>query len=215
MFDATAQLRRIIRTEPVQPRGALRVSQLLDAAAAIIDESGIRSLTTTAVAVRAGASVGVLYRYFPNIHSLLLGLAGRNFERYVQRIAGEMPASAEQWRECATIALDGFVAMMREEPGFRALGIGHGLDAPAFDLEDTSQGMMAQVFAAMLKDRYGITAHPQLLFQLEVCVELSDGLVRRAFKNDPHGDERFLAVARSLVAEQMAAVSTEGVPARF
>ena len=71
----------VMRTEPVQQRSAERITLLLDAAATLIDDSGIDGVTTSAVAKRSSSSVGVVYRYFPNIQALLRSLAARNMER--------------------------------------------------------------------------------------------------------------------------------------
>ena len=52
----------VVRTEPVQERGAARVEALLDAAAAVVDEVGFDRLTTAMVAEHAGSSIGTVYR---------------------------------------------------------------------------------------------------------------------------------------------------------
>src|SRR5690606_28170896 len=86
-----------MRTTPVQQRGADRITQLLDAAAELIDDQGIDGLTTTAVAARSGSSVGVVYRYFPNIQALLRGLAARNHQEYGKRALEAVESAPENW----------------------------------------------------------------------------------------------------------------------
>ena len=76
--EAKSQTRRA----PVQERGRRRVQQLLDAAAEIVAESGVDNATTNAVAARAGTSVGVLYKFFPNKQAMVEALA----ERYARDI---------------------------------------------------------------------------------------------------------------------------------
>ncbi len=75
-----------LRNEPVQARSAARLTALLDATAAIIDEIGFERLTTAMVAERAGASIGTVYRYFPDRIAVLQALAARNLERVVARV---------------------------------------------------------------------------------------------------------------------------------
>jgi AcrR family transcriptional regulator len=65
-----------IRTAPIQQRSSERITLLLDTAASLIDENGIDKLTTSDVAARSRSSVGVVYRYFPNIQSLLRARRG-------------------------------------------------------------------------------------------------------------------------------------------
>ena len=62
IVDSGADARITLRNEPVQARSAARLSALLDAAAAIVDEIGYERLTTAMVAERAGASIGTVDR---------------------------------------------------------------------------------------------------------------------------------------------------------
>ena len=111
-----------VRNEPVQQRSVDRVTHLLDAAADLIDERGIDGLTTSDVATRSASSVGVVYRYFPNIQSLLRALAARNMEKFITRIFGAMTDSTDEWMVALDSAIDTYVDLCRNEPGFRALG---------------------------------------------------------------------------------------------
>lgn len=54
------------RRVPRQERGERTVAAVLDSAAAVIAEVGYEAATMTAVAERAGASIGAVYQYFPN-----------------------------------------------------------------------------------------------------------------------------------------------------
>ncbi len=71
------------RKTPVQRRSAATVAFVLDAAARILDEGGLASLNTNAVARRAGVSVGSLYQYFPNKESIVSALILAAHERIV------------------------------------------------------------------------------------------------------------------------------------
>ena len=79
-----------LRNEPVQARSAARLTALLDAAAATVDEIGFERLTTAMVAERAGASIGTVYRYFPDRIAVLQSLAARNLERVLDRVVAEV-----------------------------------------------------------------------------------------------------------------------------
>ncbi|MFP5450351.1 MAG: TetR/AcrR family transcriptional regulator, partial [Thermoleophilia bacterium] len=83
-----------IRNEPVQARSTARLAALLDSAAAVIDEIGYERLTTAMVADRAGASIGTVYRYFPDRIAVLQALAARNSERLLERLVGELASDA-------------------------------------------------------------------------------------------------------------------------
>jgi AcrR family transcriptional regulator len=65
------------RRRPRQSRGQKRVELLLDAAAAVIAESGLDAATAEAIALRARTAKGSLYQFFPNRDAVLAALALR------------------------------------------------------------------------------------------------------------------------------------------
>jgi AcrR family transcriptional regulator len=65
------------RRRPRQSRGQKRVELLLDAAAAVIAESGLEAATAEAIALRARTAKGSLYQFFPNRDAVLAALALR------------------------------------------------------------------------------------------------------------------------------------------
>src|SRR6188768_2997276 len=94
-----------LRNEPVQARSTARLAGLLDAAAAVIDELGYERLTTAMVAERAGASIGTVYRYFPDRIAVLQALAARNLERTLERTVVEInDPKNENWIDALSAA---------------------------------------------------------------------------------------------------------------
>ena len=64
------------RKRPVRANAKASVDRILDAAAALLDESGFEALTTIRIAERAQVNIASLYSYFPNKHAVLeTGLA--------------------------------------------------------------------------------------------------------------------------------------------
>ena len=188
----------LVRTEPVQQRSAQRIELLLDAAAEIIDANGIDSLTTSDVATRSGSSVGVVYRYFPNIQSLLRALAARNMQRYTDRVFGAIAAESSDWRTTFEPGLDVFVDMCRFVPGFRALRFGDIINNRFLDPSMSNNGVLARAFAGILEEKYNLDPTDDLVFEVEILVEILDALLKRAFLIDRDGDPRFIDKARIL-----------------
>jgi AcrR family transcriptional regulator len=62
------------RREPQQERAALRRAKLLEVAERLIGASGYEAVTMTAIAERAGASIGTLYDYFPDKTAIAVAL---------------------------------------------------------------------------------------------------------------------------------------------
>jgi AcrR family transcriptional regulator len=188
-----------VRTEPVQQRSTQRVTLLLDAAAALIDENGIDGLTTSDVASRSDSSVGVVYRYFPNIQSLLRALASRNLQQFTDRVFAALVGEVDDWRDSLDASMDAFIDMNRNTPGFRALRFGDVIDLRFLEPELSNNAVLARAFAGLLAEKYGFAPDEQLIFNFEVVIEISDALIKRAFLLDRNGDERFIATARDVV----------------
>jgi AcrR family transcriptional regulator len=188
----------MVRTEPVQQRSAQRVAHLLDTAAMLIDEQGIDALTTSDVAARSESSVGVVYRYFPNIQSLLRSLAARNLSRFTETIYDRLVADSVEWRQTVDIAIDAFIEYNRAEPGFRALRFGDIIDDRFLDPEISNNGVFARAIVGLLAEKYDFTPDDKLVFDIEVAIEVADGLMQRAFLLDKQGDQRFIDAARMI-----------------
>lgn len=77
MSSASAQHRPDLRKAPKQARSAETVRIIVEAAARILEQSGLGGFNTNAVADRAGVSIGSLYQYFPGKEALLGALIVR------------------------------------------------------------------------------------------------------------------------------------------
>jgi AcrR family transcriptional regulator len=201
MNDTPVFVPTTVRTEPIQQRSTERITSLLDAAADLIDQNGIDGLTTSDVATRSGSSVGVVYRYFPNIQSLLRALASRNMEKFTARVFVTPTERPEDWMAAINIAIDGYIELLRDEPGFRALGFGDVIDKRFVQPDVSNNSVLSQRFTELFTTTYGFAASPELSLDLEIVVEIADALLHRAFLYDRAGDERFIAKLRSIVFE--------------
>jgi AcrR family transcriptional regulator len=63
-----------VRRAPQQERSTRRVTAFLQAAEALFAEVGFEAATMTAIAERAGSSIGALYSYFPDKKAIALAL---------------------------------------------------------------------------------------------------------------------------------------------
>ena len=71
---------------PVQARSAHTVEAIFQATVQVLIQLGIKQLTTTKVADRAGVSVGTLYQYFPNKNVLLCAALERHLIAVVSAV---------------------------------------------------------------------------------------------------------------------------------
>jgi AcrR family transcriptional regulator len=201
LADETALGNLSLRNEPVQARSAARLAGLLDAAAAVIDELGYERLTTAMVAERAGASIGTVYRYFPDRIAVLQALGARNLDRVLSKVTEEIINPAHTtWLEAMNGSFDVLEAAFRTEPGFRSLRVGDVIDLRPAPVEKTYNSVVAEAILETLAQRFDLPVDDAARFDFEAAIELSDALAARAFSRDANGDPRFLEAARTSVA---------------
>lgn len=194
-----------VRHEPVQARAAHRIEALLDAAAAVVVEHGIEHLTTALVAERAGASIGTVYRYFPDRVAVLVALAERNLERMRLAIGRVLEAEHETWAEAMEAMVAAMVDTFRDVPSFRALRTGEGLDLGPQDLDPVAPLFVADI-VDYLRVRWGIDVDAAQEESIELAIGGLDALVTYAFMHDPDGDPRYLAMGLEIAREHLAPV---------
>ncbi|MEU2119018.1 TetR family transcriptional regulator [Streptomyces sp. NPDC016459] len=121
----------VLRRAPVQQRSAERLARILDACAALLDETGYEQLSTRAVAGRAGVPIGSVYRFFGNKRAMVAALAHRNLDEYARRVSDRL-AEAPVLDAYGAIdgVLDEFIAMKRTVPGFALVDFGVPAGAP-------------------------------------------------------------------------------------
>ncbi len=72
------------RKIPIQMRSTVTMEAIYDAAIQVLLKVGVKHITTTRVAERAGVSVGTLYQYHPNIQSLMAAVLERHLNYVVE-----------------------------------------------------------------------------------------------------------------------------------
>jgi len=205
LTEARPSISAQLRNEPVQARSTARLTALLDAAAAAVHDLGFERLTTAMVAERAGASIGTVYRYFPDRIAVLQALAGRNLERVVARIQAALAdESVTTWQQGADAVFDVWVEAFRTEPGFSSLRTGDVIDLRPAVSPTTFNSDIAATVVALLAKRVGTPDTSAEVFAFENAIEVMDALIARAFARSDSGDESFLATGRAIVQAQLA-----------
>ncbi len=200
----------LLRNEPVQARSNARLTSLLDAAAAAIDEVGYERLTTAMVAERAGASIGTVYRYFPDRIAVLQSVASRAVDRFTDRINDSFTAEQyETWWETIDSLIDQGVDAFANEPAFAAIRFGDVLDLRPREGHVTGNSRVASHVASILVSRYGLAGGAGLSFHLEVAFTMIDALLARAFMFDARGDAAFIDAARTVARTYLESVLGE------
>jgi len=114
------------RRAPQQPRGELRLAQLLQAAASLLSEVGYDAATMTGIASRAQASIGTLYQYFPNKPAIVLALRNQYRAEMEERWAILDEKTREMSvKQVAHLLVEIMVRFVEERPAYFPI-----LDAP-------------------------------------------------------------------------------------
>jgi AcrR family transcriptional regulator len=195
----------LIRNEPVQARSTARLAALLDAAARVVHEIGYERLTTAMVAERAGASIGTVYRYFPDRIAVLQSLAARNAERVTDRMLAELRSEQHPtWGAALDAALAVYVGAFREEPGFASLRYGDVLDLRPTTEIPALAVLAGQMFDA-LATRFGLDGSDRTRAAFEAAIVTTDAIAAHAFVVDPKGSAGYLELGttatHSLISE--------------
>jgi AcrR family transcriptional regulator len=195
---------RPLRRVPVQGRSVARVQRMLDACAELVDEIGYEALTTTLLAERAGVAIGSVYQFFPDKRAIVQALALRNLELYLARLSTRSETvEFAHWWDIVDAAIDEYISMHREVPGFRTLHFGDVVDVHLLDAERDNNTIIAEQLAGVLVDHFGAAAGPRLDFALAIAVEAGDALIKLAFRRDPDGDTEVLNEAKTLIREYL------------
>jgi len=188
-----------VRVAPVQLRSTKRVSNILDAAAGYVAQNGYETLTTAAVAETSGASIGTVYRYFPDRLAMLQTLAGRNLQRALEALR---QAIRDAKPDTVTAGLDVVVDCMedlfRNEPGYRSLRAGDPLDIRPVSEARMGNGELAHAMIEEFTDILDVRFDSAARLALETGFEALDALLARAFLRVDRGDKAIIAEARKV-----------------
>ncbi len=95
----------IERRQPRQGRSLQKVDLVLEATVRLLDTGDIESLTTNAIAEKAGVSIGTLYQYFEGKQAILDALAQREVDGLIARVMAQMTTTPPPPVEQRTRAL--------------------------------------------------------------------------------------------------------------
>ena len=186
------------RKRPVRANARASVDRILDAAAALLDESRFEALTTIRIAERAQVNIASLYSYFPNKHAVLSALSDRMAERQLASVRRSMSEYSD-WRDALDSGLDAFVELVLVEPGFSALANAVRACPSLQPLADRSVDPIARLVAEGLRER-GAGVAPQTARAIaRVVVEAGAGVVNVARVSEPRERKRLIQELKVMI----------------
>ena len=188
------------RRVPTQQRSRARMTGVLDAAAALIDEIGPDAITTSLIASRAGVSVGWLYDFFPNrqaVYEAVMARSIANVTPIADRVHEEF--ADRPWSDGLCAVIDALVSFYRTDPGFRVLWFSRFQSAQM--IQENVSHDLAEARAALSRlERSGLRLRgvdPDAAMHL--VVGIVDKGLDLAFRLDPSGDPRIIDETKAAV----------------
>ena len=184
----------LLKHQPVQTRSARRVEALLDAAAALLRDREPEAITVRDLAAAAGVPTGTIYQFFEDKNAVMQALAVRYLSAMPGVLDAALAAGGGDWSHTVGRVVDGYAAMLREQPALRRLWLSGTLDASTRRHERDTDATIASQLGAVLREQAGTRrGTPE---QWRTLVVLSDALLVHAFTDDPNGDPIALREAR-------------------
>jgi len=122
---------------------------IVSSAAALVDEHGLMGVTMSHVASRAGIGRATLYKYFPDVESILQAWHERHIEDHLAQLAEirDQPGDAGQ-RLLAGLTAYAKVCRLRHRPGSQELGALLHSD----DRVNSAEHRLHEIFRGLLAD---------------------------------------------------------------
>ncbi|MCW2793963.1 MAG: transcriptional regulator, TetR family [Nocardioides sp.] len=204
------------RRVPRQERSRRRVEELLDAAARLVVDRGVESLSTRDIAQAAGAPVASLYQYFADKEHLLLALAQRDMAEMDAQVAADLAGIDRLTVETLVrTTMLAFVSVYHRRRAFVEIYLRGRSNAA---VERFGREHNARVAANLLDFavQAGL-ARPELtLAKATLAVEVGDRVFQLAFEHDADGDPGLIEEGITLVTAYLERYATpaglSGIP---
>jgi AcrR family transcriptional regulator len=141
---------------PVQQRAKDTVEQILDNAAALLDEVGVDAFNTNLLAERAEVAVRSVYRYYPNKLAVIVGLAERQAREWQElfcELLVPMADSSQDAFEAWNDVLDGYVSYIEGKQGRSAIHRAMQALPQLAEVNQRDNDALSDAIAASLKAR--------------------------------------------------------------
>lgn len=142
------------REEPLQSRAKKTVDYIIEAAIQLLDADDVSGFTTNIIAVRAGVSIGTVYRYFPDKSAIIRYLALAEIERVTDGalnvVKSTNAGTPEAFlREVLAVELDAFQGRPKATHNIRILARDDSVLMS--DVQKKRWGLAEEVYAKLVK----------------------------------------------------------------
>jgi len=204
------------RRVPRQERSRRRVEGLLDAAARLVVEQGVESLSTRDIAQAAGAPVASLYQYFADKEDVLLALAQRDMDEMDAQVLEDLgKLEVLSVSSVVRTTMLAFVTVYHRRRAFVEIYLRGRTNAAVHQFGREHNARVAETLFAFARDA-GL-AGPDLTQQMTLmAVEVGDRVFQLAFEHDFEGDpvliEEGITMVTAYLERHATAAGLAGIP---
>lgn len=142
---------RAIARQPKQGRAIDRFDAVLEAAHAILAESGLDAFSIPAVAQRLGYTRASIYKFFPTPYAILNELVRRHFAKLEDALRGEAQRNAhESWQALTTRMVKLAAKVHNADPVGMMLSLGGATTDEGFRIYATTIQQLGQLIETVL-----------------------------------------------------------------
>jgi AcrR family transcriptional regulator len=193
------------RRSPLQDRSLRTVARILDAASSLLTQMPLEDVTTTRIASEPGLSVGAVYRFFPDIQSIIDAIADRHVLLFRSMVDEEvMRPLLQQLQHLEnfdpSVVLDrmigAYVLYLDAHPDFRTISFGCHISAATKARQASPRTGLPAMLTTFMVERLGFAFTPELKLMLSVASEAGERLVAYAYEQ-PTREERDVIIAET------------------
>jgi AcrR family transcriptional regulator len=182
------------RRAATQARSQAKMTLVLQATAQLLDEFGPEAVNTSAVAAKAGVSIGWLYNFFDDREALLEEILVAGLQNLDQQLdAAGFSLAGPGWRATAEAGVDAVIDFFGGLPGFRSLWFSAEFSGRMIQANRLHDDALADYLAASVTHVRPDAPDVSLGVVAKIFVGMLDKGVDLSFRDNPKGDPDLLA----------------------
>ena len=194
-----------VRKTPVQARSRERFERMLDAAIAIIGETGSDTMRMSEVAERASVPIGSLYQFFPDKAAIVRTLAERVNEESRRCIEGGLAGLSDKAGLATAFAalLDDYYALFLDQPVMRDIWSAMQADRTLRKVQLEESRHNAAILAEALEKVMPGSPPDILIARSLVVMHLGEEAMRLAISVDRAEGDRILEIYKKMAVREL------------
>lgn len=190
------------RRTPLQSRSLETVQRIFKATSRLLATTPFDEITTSAIARKAGISVGALYRFFPEKQSIIDAIAVRHVEEFRAEFeSGFAKLNFQDGPAFLSAVIDTFVAFLDSRPDFRAIAFGPQISAATRKRETDPNAAGAGLVKNFMIGTLGMRDLSSLDLRLRIAIETGERLFAYSYEqSDAEERARIIAELKKLLA---------------